>query len=103
MLVAVSQEIWNTVGTSRIFNGCMRWQLALNLEPIWETDSIIILLPHQRTGLLTPLLTCLTLLFFYSLLGQYNLSPTPSLPLSLLDKIILSPNPLPSSLRTKLL
>ena len=36
----------NTLGTSRIFIGCMKWQLAVILEPIWETDSIIILLPH---------------------------------------------------------
>ena len=42
----------------------MKRQHAVILESIWETDSIITHFPDQRTGLLTPLLTCLTLLSF---------------------------------------
>ena len=89
------------LGTSQFFLGFMKWQHAVILEPICETDSIIIFLPAQRTGLLTPLLTCFTLVVFSFLLGQIILSPTPLLPFTLLDKIILSPIPLPSSLWTK--
>ena len=50
--------------TSLFSIGCMKWQHAVTLEPIWETESIIILFPALLTGLLTPLLTCFTLLSF---------------------------------------
>ena len=88
--------------------GCMKWQHAVILESIWETDLIITRFPAQRTGLLTPLLTCLT--FYFTLLLPFtwtnyfksnSLSPfffvdknflSPIPPLSfLLDKSILSP------------
>ena len=59
--------------------GRMKWQHAVILESIWETDLIITRFPASRTGLLTPLLTCL--LYF----------PSPFY----LDKIILSPTPIP--------
>ena len=52
------------VGTSRFFTGCMKWQHAVILESIWERDLIIIHFPAERTGLLTPLLNCFTLLSF---------------------------------------
>ena len=32
----------NMFGTSRFFIDCMKWQRAVILESIWETDSIII-------------------------------------------------------------
>ena len=35
----------NMLGTSRFFTGCMKWQHAVVLEAIWETDLIIIFLP----------------------------------------------------------
>ena len=72
----------NMLGTGRFIIGCMKWQHAVHLEPIWETDSIIIFLPAQRTGLLTPLPNCFTLFFFSPSLGQYVLSPI-SFPFSL--------------------
>ena len=83
--------------TSFFPNGCMKWQHAVILESIWETDLIITHFPASRTGLLTPRLTCLTLLFFSLLLGQIILSPTPFLPFTSLDKNFLSPTPLLSS------
>ena len=43
--------------------GCMKRQHAVILESTWETGLIITRFPAQRTGLLTPLLTCLTFLF----------------------------------------
>ena len=33
------------LGTSNLFIGCMKWQHAVILEPIWETDSILIYFP----------------------------------------------------------
>ena len=33
----------NMFGIGRFFIGCMKWQHAVILESIWETDSIIIL------------------------------------------------------------
>ena len=92
----------NMFGTSRFFIGRMIWQHAVILESICETNSIIIFLPAQWTGLFTPLLICFTLHFFSLLLGQIILSPTPFLPFTFLEKSILSPIPLPSSLWTKL-
>ena len=84
--------------TSFFLIGCIERQHAVILESIWETESIITRFPAQRTGLLTPLLTCLTLLLLYSpspfLLGQIILSPSPFLPLSFLDKNFLSPTPI---------
>ena len=53
--------------------GCMKWQHALILEPIWETDLIIIFLPAELTGILTRLLTCVTLRPFSLLLSWKNL------------------------------
>ena len=87
----------NMVGTSQFFISCMKWQHAVILEPISETDSINILFPAQRTALLTPILTCFTLLSFSLLLGQFISSPTPFL-LFFRDRIILSPISLPYSL-----
>ena len=52
------------LGTNRFFIDCMTRQHAVFLESISERDSIIIRFPAQRTGLLTPLLTCFTLLSF---------------------------------------
>ena len=72
----------------------MKRQHAVILESIWEPDSIIIHFPAKRTGLLTPLLTCFTLLSFSFLRGQIISSPTPFLPFSFLDKHFLSPIPL---------
>ena len=72
--------------------GCMKRQHAVVLESIWETDSIITHFPVQRTGLLTPLLTCFTLLSF-SLFTWTNYSKSNSLsPFCLLDKNFMSPN-----------
>ena len=51
-------------------------QHAVILESIWETDLNITHFPVQRTGRLTPLLTCL--LYFSLLLGQ-NYSKSNSL------------------------
>ena len=65
----------------------MKRQHAVILESIWETDSITTRFPASRTGLLTPLLTCFTLLSFSLLLGQIILSPTPSLPFSFWTRI----------------
>ena len=92
--------------------GCMKRQHAVILESIWETDLIITRYPAQRTGLLTPLLTCLTFTLYSSsrfyldklfsvqlpfslfLLGQkFSKSNSSSLSLHL-DKIILSPTPI---------
>ena len=81
-----------------IFIGCMKRQHAVVLQQIWETDSIFILFPAERSGLLTPLLTCFTLLSFSRLFGQIILSPTPFLPFAFLDKKFLSPFSLPGSL-----
>ena len=92
----------NMFGKRQFPIGCMKWQHAVILESICETDSIINFLPAYRTGLFTHLLTCFTLLIFSLLLGQIILSPTPSLRFTLLDKIVLSPIRLPSSLWTKL-
>ena len=66
--------------TSFFLIGCMKRQHAVILESSWERDSIITRFPASRTGILTPLLTCFTLLFFSLLLGQIILSPTPILP-----------------------
>ena len=91
--------------TSRFFIGCMKWQHAVILESICETDSIRIFFPAQRTGVLTPLLTCFTLLSFSLLLREIILSPTPFLPFAFSksnfssffpsDKNILSPTSIP--------
>ena len=75
--------------------GCMKQQHAVILESIWETDLIITRFPAQRTGLLTPLLTCLT--FYFTLLlpftwTNYSKSNSPS-PFFFLDKNFLSPIP----------
>ena len=35
----------NMLGTIRFFIGCIKWLHAVILEPIWETDSVIIFLP----------------------------------------------------------
>ena len=104
--------------------GCMKRQHAVILESIWETDLNITHFPVQRTGRLTPLLTCL--LYFSLLLGQNysksnSLSPffffgqkfsksnsssllslgenflSPILFSLLLDEIILSPTPIPQN------
>ena len=56
--------------------GCMSWQHDVILEPLWETDLNITHFPVQRTGRLTPLLTCLP--YFSLLLGQ-NYSKSNSL------------------------
>ena len=103
----------------------MIWQHAVILESIWKTDLNLTHFPVQRTGRLTPLLTCL--LYFSLLLGQnYSksnslspffffgqklsksnssslfslgenfLSPIPPLSL-LLDEIILNPTPIPQN------
>ena len=76
--------------------GCMIWQHAVILESLWETGLNITHFPVQRTGRLTPLLTCL--LYFSLLLGQ-NYSKSNSLsPFLFLDKNFLSPTPLLSFL-----
>ena len=64
--------------TSFFLIGCMKRQHAIILESIWETDSIVTYFPVQRTGLLTPLLTCFTLLSF-SLFTWTNYSKSNSL------------------------
>ena len=83
--------------------GCMKRQHAVILESIWETDSIITRFPAQRTGLLTPLLTCLT--FYFTLLLPFtwtNYSKSNFLsPFFFLDKKFLSPIPLLSPLGQK--
>ena len=81
----------NMFRTSRFFNGCMKCQHAVILKSTWERDATIIFFPAERTGLLSPLLTCFTFLFFSPLLGQVILSPTPFLHLFLFNKIIQSP------------
>ena len=86
----------NMLRTNLFPIGCIKWQHAVILESICETNSIIIFLPAWRMGLRTPLLICSLLLFSF-LFGQ--IIPTPFLPFTLLDKILLSPIPLPSSLR----
>ena len=58
--------------------GCMIWQHDVILEPTWETGLSITHFPVQRTGRLTPLLTCLP--YFSLLLGQ-NYSKSNSLSL----------------------
>ena len=73
--------------TSFFSIGCMKRQHAVFLESIWETDSIITHFPASRTGLLTPLLTCFTLLSFSLLPGQIILSPSPFLPFLFWTKI----------------
>ena len=83
--------------TSFFSIGCMKRRHAVILESIWETDSIITHFLAQRTGLLTLLLTCFTLLSFSFLLAQTISSPTPFLPFSFLDRNFLSPIPLPFS------
>ena len=75
------------VGTSFFSIACMKWRQAVILQSIWETDSIIIHFPAYQTGLLTPLLTCFTLLSFSLLLEKNILSPTPFLRFAFLDKI----------------
>ena len=73
--------------------GGMKQQHAVNLESTWETGLIITRFPAQRTGLLTPLLTCLT--FYFTLLLPFtwtNYSKSNSLsPFFFLDKNFLSP------------
>ena len=80
--------------------GCMKQQHAVILESTWETGLSITRFPAQRTGLLTPLLTCLT--FYFTLLLPFtwtNYSKSNSLsPFFFLDKIFLSPIPLLSPL-----
>ena len=62
------------LGTSQFFTGGMKWQHAVILESIWETDSIIIHFPILANG--TP----------------YSSSDLPYFTILLyLDKIILSP------------
>ena len=90
------------LGTSLFSIGCMKRQHAVILESIGETESIISLFPAQRTGLLTPLLTCFALLAFSVSLGQIILGPTPILPFAFMDKNFLSPISLPSSPRAKI-
>ena len=65
----------NMYGTSRLFIGCMKWQHAVVMESIWETDSIKNFLTTKRTGCLTPLLTSFTSLFFSLLPGQIIQNP----------------------------
>ena len=87
--------------TSFFFIGCRKRQHAVILESIWETDLIITRFPAERTGLLTPLLTCFTLLSFSLLLEQFILSPTPFLPFAFWTKIFLVQTSLLSSFSTK--
>ena len=74
----------------------MKRQHAVILEPTWERDAIITRFPAQWTGLLTPLLTCLT--FYFPLLLPFtwtNYSKSNSLsPFLFLDENFLSPIPL---------
>ena len=58
------------LGTSQFFTSTMKWQHAIVLEPICETNTIIIFLPAERTAFLPLLLTCFTLLPFYLLLSR---------------------------------
>ena len=81
--------------------GCMKRQHAVFLEPIWETDSIITRFHAQRTGLLTPLLTCFTLLSLSLLLEQIIRSPIPFLPFAFWTKIFEVQTSLLSSFSTK--
>ena len=85
--------------------GCMTWQHAVILESIWETDLTLTRFPASRTGLLTPRLTCFTLLFFSLLLGQNYSKSNSLLPFSSLDKNFLSPislfSPLPGQKYSK--
>ena len=73
--------------------GCKKRQHAVILESIWKTDLIITRFPAQWTGLLTPLLTCLT--SYFTLLLPFtwtNYSKSNSLsPFFFLDKNFLSP------------
>ena len=93
----------NMLRTSRFPIGCMKRQHAVILESIREINSIFISLPALRTGLFTRLLIFSPLLFFSLLLGQIILSATRFLAITLLDKNILSPIHLPSSLRTNVI
>ena len=79
--------------------GCMKWQHAVILESIWEPDLSITHSLAQRTGRLTPLLTCL---LYFSLFTwtNYSKSSSPS-PFLFLDKNFLSPTSLLSSCWTK--
>ena len=78
--------------TSLFSIGCMKRQHAVVLKSIWEKDSIIIVFPAKRTGLLTTLLTCFTLLSF-SVFTWTNYPKSNSLsPSCFLDKNFLSPN-----------
>ena len=85
--------IGSIAATSLFPIGCMKRQHAVILESIWETDLIITRFPIQRTGLLTPLLTCLT--FYFTLLLPFtwtNYSKSNSLsPFFFLDRNFLSP------------
>ena len=65
----------NMLGTSQFPFACMIWQHAVILKSICEIKSVIIFLPAQRTGLLTPVLTC-SPLFFSLLLPVLFLCPT---------------------------
>ena len=65
----------NMLGRRRYPVFCMKWQHAVVLESICETNSILSLLPAKRRGLLKPLLTCSPLLCFYFLLEENFLSP----------------------------
>ena len=56
--------------------GCMSSQHDVILESIWETGLNITHFPVQRTGRLTPLLTCL---LYFSLLLEQNYSKSNSL------------------------
>ena len=62
----------NIFATSQFPIGCMERQHAAILESICETNSIKYFNPAERTGLLTPFLTCFTLLFRSILLGPKN-------------------------------
>ena len=87
--------------TSFFLIGCMKQQHDVILESTWETDLIITRFPASRTGLLTPLLTCLLYSPSPFYLDKIILSPTPFLPFSSLDKSFLSPIPLLSSFGRK--
>ena len=84
-----------TADTSLFSIGCMTWQHAVILESIWETDLTLTHFSVQRTGLLTPRLTCL--LYFSLLLGR-NYSKSNSLsPFYFFGQKFLSPTSLLSS------
>ena len=95
-MAATSLFLIGSIAATSLFPiGCMKRQHAVIPESIWETDLIITRFPAQRTGLLIPLLTCLT--FYFTLLLHFtwtNYSKPNSLsPFFFLDKNFLSPIP----------